>query len=58
MLVGSSCVVVDVSSSVVVVEVVDEEELELSFLEQVIMVKQKSDIRIMCKILFIFFLNQ
>ena len=46
------------SSSVVVVEVVDEEELELSFLEQVIMVKQKSDIRIMCKILFIFFLNQ
>ena len=57
-LVGSSGVVVDVSSSVVVVEVVDEEELELSFLEQVIMVKQKSDIRIMCKILFIFFLNQ
>ena len=57
---GSSGVVVDVSSSVVVVvvEVVDEEELELSFLEQVIMVKQKSDISIMCKILFIFFLNQ
>ena len=55
---GSSGVVVDVSSSVVVVGVVVEEELELSFLEQVIMVKQKSDIRIMCKILFIFFLNQ
>jgi len=43
---------------VVVVGVVVEEELELSFLEQVIMVKQKNDIRIMCKILFIFFLNQ
>tara|TARA_B100002049_G_C15941964_1_gene316727 strand:+ start:554 stop:724 length:171 start_codon:yes stop_codon:yes gene_type:complete len=43
---------------VVVVEVVVEEELELSFLEQVIMVKQKSDISIMCNILFIFFLNQ
>jgi hypothetical protein len=55
-LVGSSGVVVDVSSSVV--GVVVEEELELSFLEQVIMVKQKSDISIMCKILFIFFLNQ
>ena len=40
------------------VEVVVEEELELSFLEQVIMVKQKSDISIMCNILFIFFLNQ
>ena len=53
---GSSGVVVDVSSSVV--GVVVEEELELSFLEQVIMVKQKSDISIMCKILFIFFLNQ
>ena len=51
---GSSGVVVDVSSSVVVVEVVDEEELELSFLEQVIMVKLKRDISIMCKILFIF----
>ena len=51
---GSSGVVVDVSSSVVVVGVVVEEELELSFLEQVIMVKQKSDISIMCKILFIF----
>ena len=57
-LVGSSGVVVDVSSSVVVVEVVVEEELELSFLEQEIMVKLKSDISIMCKILFIFFLNQ
>ena len=57
-LLGSSGVVVDVSSSVVVVEVVDEEELELSFLEQVIMVKLKRDISIMCKILFIFFLNQ
>jgi len=43
---------------VVAVEVVVEEELELSFLEQVIMVKQKSDISIMCNILFIFFLNQ
>ena len=53
---GSSGVVVDVSSSVV--EVVVEEELELSFLEQEIMVKLKSDISIMCKILFIFFLNQ
>ena len=51
-------VVVVVLSVVVVVEVVDEEELELSFLEQVIMVKLKSDISIMCKILFIFFLNQ
>ena len=53
---GSSGVVVDVSSSVV--EVVVEEELELSFLEQEIMVKLKRDISIMCKILFIFFLNQ
>ena len=53
---GSGGVVVDVSSSVV--EVVVEEELELSFLEQEIMVKLKSDISIMCKILFIFFLNQ
>ena len=53
---GSSGVVVDVSSSVV--EVVVEEELELSFLEQEIMVKLKSDISIMRKILFIFFLNQ
>ena len=57
-LVGSSGVVVDVSSSVVVVEVVDEEELELSFLEQVIMVKLKRDMRIISKILFIFFLHQ
>ena len=47
-----------VVSSSEVVEVVVEEELELSFLEQVIMVKQKSDISIMCNILFIFFLNQ
>ena len=51
-------VLVVVLSVVVVVEVVDEEELELSFLEQVIMVKLKRDISIMCKILFIFFLNQ
>jgi len=42
----------------VVVEVVVEEELELSFLEQEIMVKLKRDISIMCKILFIFFFNQ
>ena len=42
----------------VVVEVVVEEELELSFLEQEIMVKLKRDISIMCKILFIFFLHQ
>jgi len=51
-------VVVVVLSVVVVVEVVVEEELELSFLEQEIMVKLKRDISIMCKILFIFFLNQ
>ena len=51
-------VVVVVLSVVEVVEVVDEEELELSFLEQEIMVKLKSDISIMCNILFIFFLNR
>ena len=53
---GSSGVVVDVSSSVV--EVVVEEELELSFLEQEIMVRLKQKIIKMNKTFFIFFLHQ